>query len=502
MPCWPCCPSWRSPCSWEALPAPSTWKATLALVNALFVSLAAGLAVSVVSRDSQKALTATFFVLLLLALGGPLADGIIAGARQRPFQPQCSLSSPAYVLIAASAWGRSAYWSALAVSQLIGWALLVLACALVPHTWQDRKTAGTSTSRSWAYVWRYGGARRRQRLRRKLLGREPVAWLTSRERWQSRGLWAMAIVSAGGLGAALIRAPGMEVWLVWNYVGVLFTLLLYLWAASQACRFFVEARRSGLLELLLTAPLNDRQIVRGQWRGLLRLFGLPVALLLSVHVTAATLSQLGFQRIATQLNTLTSSTVTNRSGVVTSRTAVLSTTVTVPVGTQTNAVPVTAPFRAGSKGQQAVMAVVTAAAAALSTGANLLALCWFGMWMGLTSRSASLATLKTILFVQIIPALVITFATLMVVGLVLSGLVFRAGFTQPTSWFLWWPLLSALLTAVLVVAKDIGFIVWSRGKLRSCFREQAALNPGQPRFAAPLPLSPSEPPPPIIATVS
>jgi hypothetical protein len=74
------------------------WKATLALVNALFVSLAAGLAVSVVSRDSQKALTATFFVLLVFALGGPLTDGIIAGARHRTFQPRCSLSSPAYVL--------------------------------------------------------------------------------------------------------------------------------------------------------------------------------------------------------------------------------------------------------------------------------------------------------------------------------------------------------------------------------------------------------------------
>jgi len=93
------------------------WKATLALVNALFVSLAAGLAVSVVSRDSQKALTATVFVLLMLALAGPLADGSIAGAKHRTFQPQCSLSSPAYVLTAASALSRSAYWSALALTQ-------------------------------------------------------------------------------------------------------------------------------------------------------------------------------------------------------------------------------------------------------------------------------------------------------------------------------------------------------------------------------------------------
>ena len=60
-----------------------------------------------------------------------------------------------------------------------------------------------------------------------------VAWLASRERWQSRGLWTMAIVSVGGLVVALMRAPGMEVWMIWSYVGVLFTLLLYLWAASR-----------------------------------------------------------------------------------------------------------------------------------------------------------------------------------------------------------------------------------------------------------------------------
>jgi hypothetical protein len=147
------------------------------------------------------------------------------------------------------------------------------------------------------------------------------------------------------------------------------------------------------------------------------------------------------------------------------------------------------------------MAVAAAAAAALSTGANLLALWWFGMWMGLTSRSANLATLKTILFVQVIPWFVVAFATGVVVGLMLSGLAFRLSATQPAAWFGWWPLLSALLAAVLAVAKDIGFIVWSRSKLRSCLREQAALNPGQPRFAAPLPLSLSGPPPPIIATV-
>src|SRR6266478_6194561 len=59
------------------------WKSSLALVNALFISLAAGLFVSAISRDSQKALVATLFLLMLVAFGGPLGDAIFAGIKKR-----------------------------------------------------------------------------------------------------------------------------------------------------------------------------------------------------------------------------------------------------------------------------------------------------------------------------------------------------------------------------------------------------------------------------------
>ena len=145
------------------------------------------------------------------------------------------------------------------------------------------------------------------------------------------------------------------------------------------------------------------------------------------------------------------------------------------------------------------MTIAAAAAAALSTVANLMALCWFGMWMGMTSRSANLATLKTILFVQVIPWIVIAFGTDMVVALVMSGLAFRGGATQPMAFFTWWPLLSALLAAGVAVAKDIGFIVWSRNKLHSSLREEAARSLGQPRFVVSRPLPVAAAAPPVIA---
>ena len=56
------------------------------------------------------------------------------------------------------------------------------------------------------------------------------------------GLWGMALLTAGGFVVVLSSRLPMGVWITWNYIGGLFTLILYLWAASQACRFLVEVR--------------------------------------------------------------------------------------------------------------------------------------------------------------------------------------------------------------------------------------------------------------------
>jgi ABC-type transport system involved in multi-copper enzyme maturation permease subunit len=53
--------------------------------------------------------------------------------------------------------------------------------------------------------------------------------------------------------------------------------------ALQACRFFVEARRAGTLELLLCTPLSVKDLLRGQWLTLRRLFLVPVVMVLAVQ---------------------------------------------------------------------------------------------------------------------------------------------------------------------------------------------------------------------------
>jgi len=478
------------------------WKSSLSLVNGLFCSLAVGMFVSAISRDSQKALAATLLVLLLLALGGPLADSTIALIRKRSAQPFWSLCSPGYVLVTASAWGRSPYWTALLITQLFGWTMFALACAVVPHTWQERKSRDTGSSRGWPYAWKYGGLRRRVKLRRTLLERQPMAWLVCRERWQSVVMWIMALMTAGGFLAVLCSALPMGVWITWNYVGGLFILVLYLWAASQACRFLIDARRSGLIELLLATPITEKQIISGHWRGLSRMFGLPVLLLLSAGVAGAIFSQRSFQQIASQAGSFTTSVSTNQSGATTNQGVVTYNMVAISSSnTGTNTAPTATSPSTGSAAQQWIPIVVAAAAAALTTAGNLLALGWFGMWMGLTTRTANLATLKTILFVQVVPWFVIAFGSMMLMGIVMTGFFRGSSSIQPMRWLVWWPLVSAVVSTTLALIKDIAFITWSRKRLYSSFREQAARGDGQqPRSLAAHPLPLAAPIPPVIPT--
>ncbi len=433
------------------------WKTLLALVNALFVSLAGGLFVSAISRDSQKALGGTLLLLLLLVFGGPIADATMAAVQKHSFRPVFSLASPGYVFLIAGRGRDPTFWPGLLANQFIVWTLMGLACALVPRTWQQRRTRGTGSQKGWSYAWRYGGVKRRAALRQKLMSRSPVLWLACRERWQSVMIWAVTILVVAVVVAMLIASLTWDAsfmfWMTWGYIGWSFTLMFYLGTASQAARFFVEARRSGLIELLLAAPLNGKEIVQGPWRALLRLFAAPVIIYLCVQFAATALSQ---------------------------RAGAMSMLGGVPGVTQMIAV---------------------AATSAVVTAANLVALCWFGMWMGMTSKSANLATLKTLVFVQVIPWFVITFASSIGVGLLMMPLMVKAGGKPPTVFPSLFPFLLMLVPLVLSLGKDVFFFVLARRKLYANFRDMAVqavvpiqftVPPLAPRPAATPPVIPAQ----------
>ena len=112
----------------------------------------------------------------------------------------------------------------------------------------------------------------------------------------------------------------------------------------------------------------------------------------------------------------------------------------------------------------------------------LFALGWFGMWMGMTTKRANVAVVKTLVFVLVLPWLVQII--LQIFG---SFWMFRGSYS-------FWR--QQVFSTGLEVAKDIFFITWSWWKLRHKFREMAARGDGTHRLikAPPAPVDPNAPP--------
>lgn len=427
------------------------WKSALALVNVLFCSLSVGLFVSAFCRDSQRAMAGTLFVLLLLCAGGPLADSIVRIGRGSGSGRILSYSSPVYVFWAASAWGQAGYWRGLATTQLLAWIGLAAACWHVPRNWQDRPARWSSSQRGFSYFLRYGAKSGRAARRKRLLSEHPVLWLALREQWQSMGAWVIAGVVLCVFVTIYSSLPAMA-WVIWGQISWMIILVLYLWTSSHACRFFLDAKRSGLMELLLVTPLRGKDIVLGHWRALVRLFAVPGLMLTLVQFLGAVLGQ---QASMARVK------------------AAASTYLYLP---------------------SLAYQVLLAASGSVVTIVNLAALSWFGMWMGLNSRNPNLATFRTILFVQVLPWLGITFISTTIGGLLMFR-GFLSNSAPSNAVVLAFPAFIAGSSAVLALIKDAAFIAWARKRLFNEFRSDAARSARE----GVLPIRMQSPPPVPIA---
>ena len=405
------------------------WRTILALLHALFFSLAAGMFVSSISHHPQKALAGTIVLICILCGGGAAIDGFLAWANSSGFKPTLSLASPVIVFLNAESWSP-AFQRSLAVSEITAWLMLGGACVLIPRTWQEKGRRARSETSSFKRWWRFGSERRRARLRGATMDNNPTTWLVCRERAQSFFVWAMAIfvVSWFVLTKWLDDSSIFGV-MGWRMVNMVTVLVLYLWVTSQASQFFADARRGGLIELMLGTPLDFRKVAPGAWRGLLRMFGLPVVIVLGI----------GFV----------------------SQVAKLDGTGWMSANSTDRSIP------------QWVIVLGTATCSLLYMLANLVALAWFGMWMGLTSRNGLMGTLKTIVFVQIGPWLVITFAGGMLFPMIAFLSTRGKSSWLGSNWMQWYPIVSTLLMTVLTLGKDVAFYLVARQKMVDQFREVA-----------------------------
>jgi hypothetical protein len=207
----------------------------------------------------------------------------------------------------------------------------------------------------------------------------------------------------------------------------------------------MDARRSGLVELLLATPLSGREIIRGQLRGLARMFGWPIALYLCVHLIASATAQYYVMKNMSSM------------------------------------------FGGGAS---VLLGGISVGADVLVLIANVAALAWFGMWMGMTSKNASFAALKTLLFVQVIPWCVIWFFSMLIVGFIVaqsatvaagsSVAVMAPGFATP------------IISAALLLLKDVGFCIASRARLYHGFRDMAVASVAPIRISTGPPVIPAK----------
>ena len=445
------------------------WNVAVALINTLFVSLTAGLFISAISRDSQKAMAGTLLALALLAWLGPAIDRFMRDVTGTSLPPIFSYSSPVCLFRSLGIWASPPFFAGLLVNQLVGWSLFALTCLLLPRRWQEADTgaregpaAGKVSARLKPALqtpwWKFDLFKCRRPVDRKLLEVNPACWLACRNSWPAVTIWLSMLFL--GIGSGIMHTALMG-WVPFN-------LILYLAIASQGGRLFVESRRSGFLELLLSTPLSGQQIVQGQWRALLRMFGPALALFLAVQLVSSFITQQRTWRSMASSMATTSTLATNATVNSTSVTSATTNYWRISTTNTTTITPGAATLVTTSAGGLAVPAYLTASMALMVTlamAANLVALAWFGMWMGLNSKNASLATLKTIVFVQVIPWFVIGFISVMMVPLFLMCRAFMGPGSMASQFMIWYSLLTTALATVLYLAKDLVFMLWARRKL-------------------------------------
>jgi hypothetical protein len=183
---------------------------------------------------------------------------------------------------------------------------------------------------------------------------------------------------------------------------------LFAWAA---CRFFIEARRTGELELLISTPVGAEQIVTGQWAALWRHLRWPMA-----FMVCAT----GFQAIILSSPT---------------RGAVFA-------------------------GMGFAVGVVQWLLTIVNLVLGVMAVSWMGMWFGLRSRGTLVALTWTVGMVKGLPWLVsmLCYLALAIGGQTLGSS--RSG-SLPLGFMLYY-----LAMPVLLLLLNVFFIRWAKQRLQ------------------------------------
>jgi hypothetical protein len=409
------------------------WRLMLTLFNTMFLSLAIGVLVSSLSRDGHRAMNGTVLLSGILVVLTLVIDWWAAGWDHLKFEPRLSFLSSGFTYAKVQDTRLGDFWTSLALQHGMAWGFLAVASLLAPRTWQE---GGREERRSRPWLGRFISAGRHRSWRSRVLGENPVGWLALRDHGMLVPVIVLA-VSVAAIWTMAWRNPNPQAVMgVASMVSALLILVFKLWVASRAAGFFVRARQAGLLELLLVASVSPRQIVRGQWWAMQRRFLLPALAVVAIQVTAGLL----------QIQGIKASVAANAA----------------TAGGATTTIDLSYQY-------------VSLALNPFEFLIGLLAIIWFGMWMGLSSNKTNVAVIKTLVFCQVLPSIALMFLRL---GAMFS-ISWRGG---------GWHWLPQVATAALGMAVDVAFVVLARKKLLATFREAVARSPDYAPAGKPPPL--------------
>ena len=340
----------------------------LALGNALVFALAVGIYASAPESDRVRAARKAIFTSVLWNCVPLVA--LVGAAQGAKLLSLPAIFSPVLALACASdSTYQSApylFWLGLAGGQVASWFMVKRAAGELGRTLREEEVSVTPILSSTI-------PQSAEPRIPELVDDEhgPVHWLVDRQRGVRAAIWAAALIgiSANAGTIALLRFVGtgtgfMPYYSVPGFVTSILGGCLLAWAAS---RFFLDARRRGELELLLTTPEGSKNIVSGQWAALKGMIAGPLLVMMVPFV----------------IQVLTYATR--------------------PVGSF------------------GIFFLFSAVLGVANTLLSVATLCWVGMWFGLKSRGQAATILRTVALAKLVPYIGAVVAQMILIPLMASG---------------------------------------------------------------------------------
>ena len=257
----------------------------VAILSLLWVSMAAGVFASARYRTAGQSLAGAMLVMLILCGGLPALAFINETFWSLQWMSNlCWLAWPfsAYD-VAVDQRPMADFFKTLGMVQLISWSLLLLAGLRLSGSW--RVFGDGSGVRFRAFRFWGAGPAARERLKRRLLDDTPYAWRCCLP--AGRGRWVWLLIGLNWF----IYVLGCWIRPRWFFTpeSVLFVtfsthLVIKVLVTLETPRVFISDRFSGAMELLRVSLLSPRDLVWGQCKALVLLFGWPVVMAVLVDI--------------------------------------------------------------------------------------------------------------------------------------------------------------------------------------------------------------------------